>query len=185
MKLEYVDLLLAHFPGAPKPDGDLSRARNFIGATAADQKAAVDAEGNYIPDLEHCPGATAELNGGHGSFVPTWNAMKALVRSGRCRAVGLSNFEREHIEEILPHASHDDVPISCNQIEAHPWYPNSDLLQFLQWQGILATIYSPFAPKTFVAGGLVSGDPFKPRGVLLVEEPNVQGVARRNGMDVG
>ena len=185
MQVQYIDLFLAHFPGALKPDGDLTTAKNFIGATAADQKAAVDEKGNYVPDVEHCPKAIAKLNGGDGSFVPTWNAMKALVKSGKCRAIGLSNFTREHIEEILPHALHEDVPISCNQIEAHPWYPNTPLIRFLQSQGIVATIYSPLAPKAFVVGGLVSGDPFKPLGVLLIEEPKVREVARRNKMDVG
>ncbi|KAH7015874.1 NADP-dependent oxidoreductase domain-containing protein [Ilyonectria destructans] len=185
LELDYVDLFLAHFPGSIKPAGDLTQAKNFLGASAEDQKAATDDKGNYVPNTEHCPKSIAEMNGGHGSFVPTWLAMTALVKTGKCRAVGVSNFEREHLEEILPYASHDDVPISCNQVEAHPWYPNTNLLDFMQAQGILATIYSPLAPKTFVFGGLVTGEPFKPHGVLLIDEPSVKEVARRNKMDVG
>jgi hypothetical protein len=69
MGLDYVDLLLIHFPGALKPQGDLSQAKNFVGATAADQKAAVDTNGTYIPDVLHCPTAMAKLNGGEGSFM--------------------------------------------------------------------------------------------------------------------
>lgn len=185
LELDYVDLFLAHFPASIKSAGDLTKASNFLGATAEDQKAATDDEGNYIPNTEHCPRAVAELNGGRGSFVPTWLAMKALVKTGKCKAVGVSNFEKEHLEEILPYASHDEVPISCNQVEAHPWHPNTALLDFMQAQGILATIYSPLAPKTYVVGGLVTGEPFKPHGALLIEEPNVKEVARRNNMDVG
>ncbi|UPK90028.1 hypothetical protein LCI18_000963 [Fusarium solani-melongenae] len=108
LELDYVDLFLAHFPVSIKSAGDLTKASNFLGATAEDQKAATDDEGNYIPNTEHCPRAVAELNGGQGSFVPTWLAMKALVKTGKCKAVGVSNFEKEHLEEILPYAFHDD-----------------------------------------------------------------------------
>ncbi|KAJ4245710.1 hypothetical protein NW762_013834 [Fusarium torreyae] len=185
LQTDYIDLFLAHFPVAIKPSGDLYQAKMFIGATPKDQKAAVDSDGNYVPDLEHCSRLLAKLNGGEGSFVPTWLAMKDLVKSGRCRAVGVSNFEIEHLAELLPHASHDDVPISCNQIEANPWYPNNDLLNFMRGWDILATIYSPFAPKTFPGGEATTGEPFKPNGILLLEEPNVKDIARRNGLDVG
>ncbi|KAM0543973.1 hypothetical protein ACHAPJ_012068 [Fusarium lateritium] len=185
LETDYIDLFLAHFPVAIKPTGDLYKAKMFIGATPDDQKAAVDHDGKYVPDPEHCSGPLAKLNGGEGSFAPTWLAMKALVKSGRCRAVGVSNFEIEHLEELLPYASHDDVPISCNQVEANPWYPNNDLLGFMRAQGILATIYSPFAPKTFPGGEATAGEPFKPNGVLLLDEPSVKDIARRNGMDVG
>lgn len=186
MKLEYVDLFLAHFPGALKAEGPLDQARNFFGATLRDQHAAIDDNGNYVPDLEHCPRAVAELNGGVGSFVPTWNAMKMLVKRGKCRAIGVSNFERVHIEELLPHAHHDDVPISCNQIEAHPWYPNTDLINFLHQHEIIPSIYSPFAPTIFrAAAGVVEGRPFRPNGVSLLEEPKVREVAARNHMNVG
>lgn len=186
MKLEYVDLFLAHFPGAVQPEGDLSQAKNFFGASFPDQKAATDGKGNFVPDLKHCPKAVAELNGGEGSFIPTWQAMKALVKSGKCRAVGVSNFEREHIEEILPHATWNDVPISCNQVEAHPWFQNTDLIKFLQEHSILVTIYSPFAPKIFrVENGEVVGEAFKPNGHLLLQEPKVKEVAERINMNTG
>lgn len=186
MGLDYIDLFLAHFPCAIKPGGDLARATNFTGATGQEQKAALDEAGRYVPDLQHCPKAVARLNGGDGSFIPTWQAMKNLVRKGKCRAIGLSNFEREHIEEILPHASHDDIPISCNQIEAHPWYPNTELIDFLHLHHILPTIYSPFAPKVFqVVDEKVVGHSFKPDGVTLLEEPIVKGLAAGNLISTG
>lgn len=188
MGLDYVDLLLAHFPAAIKPSGDLNSAVNFTGATLQDQRCSEEKNGNYLPDLEHCPRAVAAINGfpGVGSFVPTWEAMKSLVRAGKCRAIGVSNFERVHLEEILPYASHEDIPISCNQIEAHPWYPNVELIEFLHKEGILPTIYSPFAPKTFmVKSGVVEGCEFAPNGVTLLQEPVVKEIASSNGMDVG
>ncbi|OJJ05537.1 hypothetical protein ASPVEDRAFT_198768 [Aspergillus versicolor CBS 583.65] len=149
----------------------------------------LDAMGLEYVDLflAHFPAAIKPLPGREGgSFVPTWEAMKQLVYTGKCRAIGVSNFEREHLEEILPHASHSDVPISCNQIEAHPWYPNTALVEFLHDKGILPTIYSPFAPKTFaVNNGVVEACEFAPDGVTLLREPVVNAVAHKNGMDAG
>ncbi|KAF9887188.1 hypothetical protein FE257_010442 [Aspergillus nanangensis] len=188
MGLDYLDLFLAHFPVALKPLPELNGAVNFVGATPQHQRCAEDERGQYVPDLFHCPRAVAGLNGSPegGTFVPTWEAMKELVRAGKCRAIGVSSFERAHLEEILAHASHTDVPISCNQIEAHPWYPNTDLVNFLHDQGILPTIYSPFAPKTFtVQNGVVEGFEFAPAGVKLLDEPIVRAVAKKNAMDAG
>lgn len=186
MRLEQLDLLLAHFPAAVKPSNTLDEAVNFPGATAFEQACETDSEGNYVSDLPHCPQAVAALNGGNGSFVSSWKAMQRMVRIGKVRAVGLSNFEREHVEELLPHASHDDVPISCNQIEANPWYPNTELVEFLSQNGILTTIYSPFAPKTFfVQDGIVHGKPFTPVGHQLLDDPTIKDIARRNNMDSG
>lgn len=171
MGLDYVDLYLAHWPMALKPTKDIANARTFPGATASDKAMAVDENGKAIFDVEHMPESIAASFGGKGSFVPTWNAMKALVRAGKCRAVGVSNFAIAQINELLPHASHDDVPISCNQIEAHPWLPNDKLIQFMKDQHILPTVYCPFAPEAV--------------GAKLLEDETVVKVAKKNGMGEG
>ncbi len=50
--------------------------------------------------------------------------MTELVATGKCRAVGVSNFSIPQLQELSAYTSH--VPISCNQIEAHPWLPNDE-----------------------------------------------------------
>ena len=71
--------------------------------------------------------------GSEGSIVLTWNAMKAFIRHGKTRLVGVSNFNFECVQEI--HCAQtdmdDEVPFSCNQTECHPWFPNQQLLEQL------------------------------------------------------
>lgn len=84
--------------------------------------------------------------------------------------MGVSNFSIADLKEILPHAT--DVPISCNQIEVHPWLPNNELIDFMKEHDILATCYSPFAGQ-------------KADGATLLKDPAVNKLAEKNGMDVG
>ncbi|OQE06911.1 hypothetical protein PENVUL_c016G08714 [Penicillium vulpinum] len=183
MGLEYVDLLLIHHPVAIKSTGDLREAWIGEEATLEDQGSAADEKGNFVPDLEHCPAAVAALNGGVGSIIPTWNAMKALVRCGKARAIGVSNFDIEHVQEILgaQSDSDDEVPLSCNQIECHPWFPNQRLVDFLQAHDILVMAYSPFASFKYETG--VFPPPlFAPYGTTLLKDETVERIATKNGL---
>jgi len=83
------------------------------------------------------------MAGKEGSFIPTWKAMEALVQQGKARAIGLSNFSIQELQDILDEVR--DIPISCNQIEVHPWLPQNELIDFAKENGILTTCYSPFA----------------------------------------
>ena len=169
--LDYIDLFLAHWPVAVEATADFTHARAFPAATAADLGVVPDPDtGRDKLDLRHCPRNVAAAAGATGSFVPTWAAMKGLVHAGKACAVGVSNFAVGQLQELLPHA--DDVPLSCNQVEAHPWLPNDELLGFMRENGILAAVYSPFAGQSEGGG-------------KLVEEPVVRQVAERNDMDVG
>jgi diketogulonate reductase-like aldo/keto reductase len=96
-----------------------------------------------VVDWEHTSEPIAKAGGQQGSFLPTWNAMKKLVGSKKVRAIGVSNFGIADLKAILPHAK--DVPISCNQIEVHPWLPNSEVIAFARDHGIVTSCYSPFA----------------------------------------
>lgn len=108
--------------------------------------------------------------GKEGSFLPTWKAMQELVSSGKTRAVGVSNFAISDLKEIIPHAK--DIPISCNQVEVHPWLPNNDLIEFSKKHDILTTCYSPFAGQ-------------KDDGATLLQDQTVNKIAEKNGMGVG
>lgn len=92
------------------------------------------------------------------------------MSTGKTRAVGVSNFSIAQLEELLPYAT--DVPISCNQIEAHPWLPNTEVINFMDKHDIVATCYSPFAGA-------------KPDGQRLTDDETVREVAKKNDMGVG
>lgn len=96
--------------------------------------------------------------------------MKALVRKNKTRAIGVSNFAIPEIKELLPHAK--DIPVSCNQVEIHPWLPQNELIAFCKSHDILVTCYSPFAGQ-------------KKTGEKLIEDPTVKELAKKNGMGEG
>jgi glycerol 2-dehydrogenase (NADP+) len=102
--------------------------------------------------------------------VSTWQAMQKLVSSGKTRAIGVSNFSISDLKEILPHAK--DIPVSCNQVEVHPWLPQTELIEFHKQHGIVTTCYSPFAGQ-------------KADGATLLKDKKVLDLASKNQMDVG
>ncbi|KAL4975187.1 NADP-dependent oxidoreductase domain-containing protein [Aspergillus desertorum] len=57
----------------------------------------------------------------------TWAAMEALVAKGKVRSIGVSNFTREKIEELLKTAK---IPPAVNQIGAHPYLQQRELLEW-------------------------------------------------------
>lgn len=96
--------------------------------------------------------------------------MKALVKKGKTRTIGVSNFSIGDLKYVLPEAK--DVPISCNQIEVHPWLPQSELIAFGNKHGILTSCYSPFAGQ-------------KEDGATLLKDETINKLAKKNDMDVG
>ena len=55
---------------------------------------------------------------GRGLFAETYNAMETLYREGKVRAIGVSNFQPGHLDELMQKA---EVVPAVNQIELHPW----------------------------------------------------------------
>jgi len=56
-----------------------------------------------------------------GDYISTWRAMTDLVKAGRLRTVGVSNFQPEHLDRIV--AATGVVP-AVNQVEVHPYFTN-------------------------------------------------------------
>ena len=72
----------------------------------------------------------------------SWSAMETLLKKGRCRAIGVSNFTIRHLEELIEE-SH--VIPSVNQVEFHPFLYQKELLKYCQRKGIQVEAYSPLA----------------------------------------
>ncbi len=77
-----------------------------------------------------------------GDFVETWRAMEEIYRSGRCRAVGVSNFQPHHLQRLLDET--DTVP-AINQIEVHPYLAQDEVRAFNAEHGIATEAWSPIA----------------------------------------
>lgn len=71
-----------------------------------------------------------------------WRALEEAYKAGKLRAIGLSNFQEEDIQNILSSGS---VQPMVNQILAHISNTPMDLIKFCQEKGILVEAYSPIA----------------------------------------
>lgn len=70
--------------------------------------------------------------------------MEALVRQGKAKAIGVSNFRTDQLERLLSFA---EIKPACNQVEAHPWFPQNDLLRFCHKHDIAFVAYSPLGSQ--------------------------------------
>ena len=70
----------------------------------------------------------------------TWRAMEEIKASGRARAIGVSNFLPEHLDQLLEHAT---VPPSINQIEFHPHLQSPGLVDYCAEHDIVIEAWSP------------------------------------------
>jgi diketogulonate reductase-like aldo/keto reductase len=70
----------------------------------------------------------------------TWKALLELYETGRCRAIGVSNYTINHLEELL--AESDVIP-AVNQVEFHPFLYQKKLMEFCQKNKIQLEAYSP------------------------------------------
>ena len=68
--------------------------------------------------------------------------METLLKQGKCRAVGVSNFTIRHLEERLK--EHEARP-AVNQVEFHPFLYQKELLEYCRSKGIQVEAYSPLA----------------------------------------
>ena len=70
----------------------------------------------------------------------TWRAMEELYEAGKIRAIGLSNFLPDHIENILKDCR---VRPAVDQIEYHPGYSQEAVVNYCRERGILVQAWSP------------------------------------------
>lgn len=60
--------------------------------------------------------------------------------TGKVKAIGVSNYSVQYLEELLPQAS---IVPAANQIENHPSLPQQEIVDFCNQKGIHITAYSP------------------------------------------
>ncbi|MGR7024419.1 aldo/keto reductase [Geodermatophilus sp. URMC 62] len=95
--------------------------------------------------LVHWPLPTIDVD-----YVETWKAMEEIYASGRCRAIGVSNFQAHHLRRLF---GETQVRPAVNQIEAHPYLANDELRAFDADHEIVTEAWSP------IAQGKVLDDP--------------------------
>lgn len=75
-----------------------------------------------------------------GKYMDSWKALEELYAEKRIRAIGVSNFHKHHLEDILSIAT---VTPAVNQIERHPLLSQMPLIQYCEGLGIAIEAYSP------------------------------------------
>lgn len=81
-----------------------------------------------------------------------WDDLQEIYASGRAKAIGVSNFQKHHIDELL---ANSDVLPAVDQIESSPQFTNHELIGQLRSKGIVAEAWSPLGGT----GGNLLGSP--------------------------
>jgi diketogulonate reductase-like aldo/keto reductase len=82
--------------------------------------------------------------------IDAYRALEKLLDDGRVRAIGVSNFMPEHLEELLRNAA---VVPAVNQIEVHPYFSQPAVRAADTAHGILTQAWSPIGGITFYREG--------------------------------
>lgn len=95
------------------------------------------------------------------TLIETWRALERLVDEGRCKSIGLSDITLEKLREIVEVAR---IKPAVVQIEAHPYLPEWELLEFCKEHGIIVLAFAPL------------GHGMEPN---VLEEPVITQIAQR------
>ncbi|WFD32321.1 hypothetical protein MSPP1_003366 [Malassezia sp. CBS 17886] len=97
---------------------------------------------------------------GSVSFQQAWKDMEAAVDAGKLRTIGVSNFDVEHLDALLPNTR---IKPAVNQIESHPFFAHEILRNQTLERGLQIEAYSPMA-----------------QGAAL-DRPEIQAIAKKHG----
>lgn len=101
--------------------------------------------------------------------IDAYRALEQLLADGKVRAIGVSNFMREHLDELLEATT---VVPAVNQIEVHPYFAQRDVLAANAEHGILSQAWSPIGGITFYREG---------GGGSTLDDPTIAGIAEAHG----
>lgn len=88
-----------------------------------------------------------------GDYLQTWRAVMQLHAEGRARSIGVSNFHEQHLAHII--AETGVVPV-VDQIELHPWLPQTPLRALTAELGILVEAWSPLASGELISNPVIA-----------------------------
>ncbi|WP_394371852.1 aldo/keto reductase [Salinicoccus roseus] len=95
-----------------------------------------------------------------GKYTESWKALEKLYDEGRVKAIGVSNFHRQHLEEVF---SMCRVKPMVNQLEYHPHLAQKEMHDFCRKHDIQLEAWAPLK-----------------RGSLF-EEPIIQALVEKHG----
>lgn len=96
--------------------------------------------------------------------IETWKALEELYTEGRIKAIGVSNFLTNHLENLI---SHCEIIPMVDQIEFHPGYTQMETIKMCKANKILPEAWSPLG-----------------RGAVL-KDPLIVELAKKYGVTTG
>jgi diketogulonate reductase-like aldo/keto reductase len=99
---------------------------------------------------------------GKDTAVETWRAMERLYLDGRIRAIGVSNFQPDHLRRLLDKS--EVVPV-VNQVELHPYLQQVEVRKANDELGVVTEAWSPLA-----------------KGGDLLDDPTITALADKHGV---
>ena len=98
-----------------------------------------------------------------GNYVAGYRQMEKAYKEGKVRAIGLSNFNKEQIEEIL---SICEVKPAVLQTELHPYHQEPELKAFLKENGIFGARRTTFVMFLFLSFPVLPEIPVTPQSTF-------------------
>lgn len=114
LKLDYLDLYLIHWPVAQKKGTQMPTS-----------------DDDWL-SLEEVP------------LWETYSEMEKLYEQGLCKAIGVSNFNKEHLSKLI---SKTQIMPAVNQVECHPLLNQKELIDYCSKNNIAVTAYSPLGAQ--------------------------------------
>ena len=78
----------------------------------------------------------------YGNYYAAWRACDRLYKEGRIRAIGVTSFSSERLQDLF---LHNEIKPAVNQLETHPFFQQQAAGGFLQREGIQHEAWAPFA----------------------------------------
>ena len=99
-----------------------------------------------------------------GKVEETWKIMEEYVDAGKIRAIGVSNFNPHHVDELLAYAR---IKPAVNQIEIHPYMTQQEVVG-----------------NTFAKGIQVEGWAPLGQGGAVLQDGTIGAIARKHGKSI-
>ncbi len=78
----------------------------------------------------------------YGNYYAAWRALERLHKEGRIRAIGVTSFTNERLQDLF---LHNEIKPAVDQIETHPFQQQKEANAFLKAEGIVHEAWAPFA----------------------------------------
>ena len=94
------------------------------------------------------PGPKSRLDGYLG--------LQDMLKAGKVKAIGVSNWAPRHIEELMAHPQVEVLP-AVNQVECHPWNQQKEIYEYCKKKGIVMVAYSPLTQGKRLGDEVIKG----------------------------